>query len=198
MVNSVGVASNQALVLNGNLANQGAVQNSAWTYQVPADTFSDADNGMLAFGATLVGGSALPTLLTFDATPPANFAGTLDIRVSVPDSSILTIYQFFLVVSNTFQNVIEGTANGEALNGTAGTDTIIGLGGNDALRCLDGNDAIEGKARDDVINVVGENLCLERQDRHQNIHFGDYCYHICNELMVNAFPVNPVSSYVMQ
>ncbi|MET1111292.1 MAG: putative Ig domain-containing protein, partial [Allosphingosinicella sp.] len=70
---------------------------------LPAGTFGDVDGDALALTATLATGSPLPSWLSFDGarftgTPPANFNGSLDIKVTASDGA--------LGVSDTFRLTI--------------------------------------------------------------------------------------------
>ena len=75
------------------------------SYQVPADSFVDVDGDVLAYGATLAGGSALPAWLSFDAatrtfsgTAPQDFNGTLTISVVASDGAESAAGAFDLVI----------------------------------------------------------------------------------------------------
>ncbi|MGC2856218.1 putative Ig domain-containing protein [Novispirillum sp. DQ9] len=65
----------------------------AWSYQVPANTFSDADGDVLTYTATLANGRPLPGWLSFDAATgtfsgnPPNGVGALDLRVTASDGN---------------------------------------------------------------------------------------------------------------
>ncbi len=86
---------NDAPILVAPLADQTAQTKAAFTWQVPAGSFTDVDQGdALAYSATLADGSALPSWLVFDAatqtfsgTAPANASGTLDVQVTATDDS---------------------------------------------------------------------------------------------------------------
>jgi Ca2+-binding RTX toxin-like protein len=71
---------------------------------LPAGTFGDADGDPLTLSATLAGGAALPSWLSFQSgrftgTPPANFNGAIDIAVSASDGLLSTSATFRLTVS---------------------------------------------------------------------------------------------------
>ncbi len=92
------------IAINGQLASQGA----AFSYQVPANTFSDLDGDALAYSATLDDGSALPGWLSFDAgsrtfsgTPGNADVGTLSVLVSASDGQASATSTFALTVGNT-------------------------------------------------------------------------------------------------
>ncbi|TXI59724.1 MAG: DUF4347 domain-containing protein, partial [Limnohabitans sp.] len=77
----------------------------SWKFQVPADAFTDAEGSGLTYNATLTGGGALPSWLTFNATtrtfsgnPPANVGSiSVDVKATdannafVPDTFVLTL-----------------------------------------------------------------------------------------------------------
>ena len=66
-------------------------QHEQWRFNVPAETFADADiaaGDVLTFSATLAGGTALPSWLSFDpatrtftGTPGNGEVGTLSLKV---------------------------------------------------------------------------------------------------------------------
>ncbi len=59
---------NDAPVVANGLTGQNMSGPGSWTYQVPANTFTDADNDTLTYSATQSDGSALPSWLSFDAS----------------------------------------------------------------------------------------------------------------------------------
>ena len=67
----------------------------AWSFQVPAGAFSDVDSDTLSYTATLANGDPLPTWLSFNATtrtfsgtPPANFNGAIDLKITASDGAL--------------------------------------------------------------------------------------------------------------
>ena len=79
---------NHAPQLAGPISDQSSSEDQAWSFQVPANTFSDVDGDALTYSASLGDGSALPSWVTFDAatrtfsgTPPLNFNGALELKV---------------------------------------------------------------------------------------------------------------------
>ena len=69
-----------------------SAEDATWTFQVPAGTFTDADNPTLSYTATLADGTSLPTWLGFNAgtqtfvgTPPQDFNGALQLKVTASD-----------------------------------------------------------------------------------------------------------------
>jgi hypothetical protein len=70
---------------------------------VPANTFVDADGDTLALSATLADGHPLPSWLSFvdgrfTGTPPLNYNGELDIRVTASDGALSTSDLFRLTI----------------------------------------------------------------------------------------------------
>jgi VCBS repeat-containing protein len=83
---------NDAPILVAPLADQSIKFNKAFSWQMPANSFTDIDTGdTLSYSATLANGSALPAWLKFDAAT-GTFSGTapktvgdFDIRVTATD-----------------------------------------------------------------------------------------------------------------
>jgi hypothetical protein len=113
---------NDAPVVSNAIANQGSAEDAAWSYQVPAGTFSDADADTLSYTATLSTGVVLPNWLSFNAatrtfsgTPPQDFAGNVSLMVTASDGSASVTDTFVLTVS-----AVEDEAVGSAsIGGTA-------------------------------------------------------------------------------
>jgi len=96
-----------ALVLVNVIANQSLPEDTAWNFVVPANTFFDPDGDPLTYAASLGDGGALPTWLSFDAasrtfsgTPPQNFNGALDLRVTASDGTASVSDTFTLNVTS--------------------------------------------------------------------------------------------------
>jgi Ca2+-binding RTX toxin-like protein len=101
---------NDAPVVAAPIADQGAAEDSAFGFTVPAGSFADMDAGdTLAYTAALADGSALPSWLTFDAGTrtfggmPGNAdVGTISVRVTATDSVGASASDVFdLAVANT-------------------------------------------------------------------------------------------------
>jgi hypothetical protein len=95
---------------------QGSAEDAAWSYQVPAGAFSDADGDTLTYTATLSTGAALPSWLSFNAatrtfsgTPPQDFAGNVSLTVTASDGSASVSDTFVLTVT-----AVEDEATGSA------------------------------------------------------------------------------------
>jgi len=94
---------NDAPVAANALADQAASQDAAFSFTIPANAFTDIDNGdTLTYGATLADGSALPSWLTFDAatqtfsgTPANGDVGSLSVLVTATDTGGLSASSTF-------------------------------------------------------------------------------------------------------
>jgi len=114
---------NDAPTVAAGISNQTAMEDSAFTFAVPADAFEDVDAGDdLAYTATLDDGTDLPAWLSFDGTtfsgtPENDNVGTLSIRVTATDFSGETATTpFAIAVTNTNDDptVDAGIANQSA------------------------------------------------------------------------------------
>ena len=162
---------NDAPVLASANPDQQATIGDLFTYQVPADSFSDPDPGdVLNYSCTLDDGSSLPGWLTFDAstltlsgTPDTGSAGALGVRLIAEDSSGLSVYDdFVLSVAEApqstdpdpadYQQQITGTDSGEQLLGRNSADLIEGLGGDDQVFGFSGDDWLSGGAGNDYLS----------------------------------------------
>jgi phage-related protein len=97
---------NDAPVTGGAIADQSTLEDTPWTFQVPADAFTDADTDNLTYTATMWDGAALPGWLSFDpttrtfsGTPPVDYTGSLRFKVTADDGSFSTSTTFTLAVS---------------------------------------------------------------------------------------------------
>jgi Ca2+-binding RTX toxin-like protein len=110
-INGVLVNANNATpVLKLALLDQAATEDAAFTWQLPANSFSDPDAGdILTYSAKLANGTALPTWLTFDAvtqrlsgTPANGQVGSIDIKIIATDKLGASAEDIFkLTVQNT-------------------------------------------------------------------------------------------------
>ena len=88
------------------IPDQTATAGTAFSYQVPTNTFNDTDTGdTLTYSATKPDDSTLPTWLSFDATtrtftgtPAATDVETLAVKVTATDTSSATISDEFNIV----------------------------------------------------------------------------------------------------
>ncbi|WP_439546592.1 putative Ig domain-containing protein [Sandarakinorhabdus sp.] len=97
---------NDAPVVANPIADQSVPEDTAWSYVVPSNTFTDVDNATLTLSATSGDGTALPAWLSFDAatgafsgTPPQDFNGTFDLRVTASDGELSVADTFTLTVT---------------------------------------------------------------------------------------------------
>ena len=97
---------NDAPVVGTAITNQSISEDTAWTFQVPAQAFTDVDSDSLIYSATMWDGTALPPWLAFDAAtqtfmgkPPLNYTGSLDLKISASDGSLSTSTTFTLTVT---------------------------------------------------------------------------------------------------
>jgi Ca2+-binding RTX toxin-like protein len=111
---------NTVPVLSQALVDKVTLEDTAFTWTLPANTFSDADAGdVLAYTATLADGTALPTWLKFDAIAktfsgnPANAqVGVVDIKIVATDSAGAQVEDIFKL---TVQNVNDAPVLQQAL-----------------------------------------------------------------------------------
>ncbi|TFI57832.1 tandem-95 repeat protein, partial [Sphingomonas parva] len=96
-------AVNDAPVTAALLPDRRALEDLPIDIPLPAGSFSDVDGDSLVLAATLADGGALPGWLSFDGTrftgtPPANFNGALDIRVTASDGALSASDVFRLTI----------------------------------------------------------------------------------------------------
>ena len=96
---------NDAPVVGTPVGNQSIAEDTAWTFQVPVEAFVDVDSSLI-YTATMWDGSALPAWLAFDGatrtfsgTPPQNFNGSIDLKVTASDGSYDLSDTFTLTVT---------------------------------------------------------------------------------------------------
>jgi Ca2+-binding RTX toxin-like protein len=101
------VAGNQAPMFYSEIASQEAAEDAAFSFTLPAGTFSDPDGDALEYSATRVDGSALPAWLAFDpdtqtfsGTPLQGDVGLFQVLVTVSDGALSTEGAFTLSVNN--------------------------------------------------------------------------------------------------
>lgn len=142
-------------VVDNPIADQMAEAGEAFSFQVPAGTFSDPDEDALTLSATQADGSALPAWLSFDAqtrtfsgTPQAGDVLPLQIRITATDPDGASIHDEFRL---GFVGVtLTGTASNDSLSGGNGDDQISGGAGDDTLSSSHGNDVLSGEDGNDV------------------------------------------------
>jgi hypothetical protein len=96
---------NATPVLINPFGNQTVPEDQPWSFEVPADAFSDPDNAELTYAASLADGSPLPNWLSFDpvtrtfsGTPPQDANGVVPILIVASDGTSSTSYVFLLTV----------------------------------------------------------------------------------------------------
>jgi Ca2+-binding RTX toxin-like protein len=158
---------NSAPYVGAPLRNLAAKSNVTWSYQVPANTFTDSQSqGSLTYSARLVGGGALPSWLTFNAStrtlsgkPPNNTNIDYAIEIVGTDPSGLSTAASFTLHTRTGLVTWTGTASADTNNGTTGVDYQLGLAGADTLNGNSGNDIQDGADGNDVLNgQAGDDL----------------------------------------
>ncbi|MGA7750981.1 MAG: putative Ig domain-containing protein, partial [Gallionella sp.] len=147
------------------LATQSATQGHAFTYTIPANSFTDVDaiyGDTLTYSATQANGNALPTWVSFNAatqtfsgTPGVGDLAGLGIVITATDTGGLSANSSFALAVNA--PVFNGTISNDNLTGTIYGDTMYGLAGNDTLTGGAGNDLLDsGTGADTMIGGTGD------------------------------------------
>lgn len=99
-------APNSAPVVQDEIEDQAIDEDSNWSFTVPEDIFSDVDGDTLTLTASLVDGTELPAWLSFDSntqtfsgTPPQDFIGDINLRVSASDGEFEVSEGFTLTIN---------------------------------------------------------------------------------------------------
>uniref|UniRef100_UPI00261BAD14 tandem-95 repeat protein n=1 Tax=uncultured Ruegeria sp. TaxID=259304 RepID=UPI00261BAD14 len=141
---------NDAPVLALALPNQASAEDEAVSFALPANAFTDVDGDALILSATLVGGTALPGWLVFDAvagsfsgTPPQDFNGILSVTVTASDGSLSASGTFALEITpvNDAPAVADDTVD---QNGSIITEDVVIL--IDTATLLGNDSDVEGDA----------------------------------------------------
>lgn len=131
-----------------------ATENAAWTYTVPANTFTDPEGQALVYSATLADGSALPSWVQFNAatrtlsgTPGSAAVGNLSFRVRATDPAGATASTVFAVTvapqsSGSGDQVLQADNQNTPLVGGNGNDTLTGSWASSTLSGGKGNDRL--------------------------------------------------------
>ncbi len=135
-------AVNDAPVVAVAIPDQAISEDSAWTYQVPAGTFSDIDSGSLTYAATMSDGSALPSWLTFNpatrtftGTPPLDFNGVIDLRVTASDGSLTASDVFRLTINPVNDAPVNSVPSAQVTN--EDTALVFSLANGNAITVAD-------------------------------------------------------------
>lgn len=145
---------NETPTLVNPITDRKILQDQPFTFQIPANTFTDVDAGdVLTYSVTISNNNPLPSWLTFNpttrtlaGTPTGANVGILDIRVTARDRGGLSTSDVFSLQVN---RRIIGNQNNNDLEGTNANDFIDGQGGNDRLVGNLGNDTLTGGAGGD-------------------------------------------------
>ncbi|WP_275451360.1 putative Ig domain-containing protein [Ruegeria sp. ANG-R] len=214
-------AENDAPIVVQTLGDQSVQEDQAWQYTLPQGAFADADGDDLTLSASLADGSALPAWLSFDAatrlfsgTPPQDFTGTVDLRVTASDGTAEVSTDFTLAIeTKDVVPTIEGTDGNDRVRGTIGDDILIGGLGDDLLegrygndtyvyRLGDGNDTISDPFGLDTLdlsafNVVDVGFRTDRSGSDLFIDFADGAtVHLGRQLYSSAADTNPISEII--
>jgi VCBS repeat-containing protein len=103
---------NHAPFLATAIPDQSSPEDAAWNFTLPANTFTDIDGDTLSYSASLINGPIalpewpLPQWLTFNprtqtfaGTPPLDFNGSLDLKVTASDGLLSTWDSFRLTIT---------------------------------------------------------------------------------------------------
>jgi large repetitive protein len=130
---------NDAPVITVAIADQSVAEDTAFTFAVPAGTFTDVETATLALTATLGDGSPLPAWLTFNTTtgqfsgtPPLDFHGIINLKVTATDAGNLSVSSPFMLTVTPVNDVpIAPTAQSITTNEDVAT-AAIAIGATDA------------------------------------------------------------------
>ena len=135
-------AVNDAPVVVNALSARSTLEDQAFSWTVPANTFNDVDTGdTLTYSATLASGAALPTWLsfntgtrTFSGTPTNADVGTISVKVTATDGSNAAVSSSFaltVVNTNDAPTVAHALLNRSATEDTAFSYTFAADSFND-------------------------------------------------------------------
>ena len=113
------------------IPDQATTVGTAFRYQFPENTFSDADGDPLTYAATRGDDSALPDWLDFDkatrtfsGTPQAADAGTLSVKVTANDSNGGSVFDTFDITVNARPVVTIAAGTSPVTEGTSASFTV--------------------------------------------------------------------------
>ena len=117
-------------VLANAIPDQAATAGTAFSYQVPANAFTDADGDSLTYSATRPDDTALPTWLTFTAgtrtfsgTPQAGDTGTVTVKVTAADGISGAASDTFNIVVSAAYGITITESGGTSVSEDGGTDS---------------------------------------------------------------------------
>ena len=160
------LGTNDAAVMANIIPDQTLGRDAFWSFQVPANTFFDADSA-LTLNATLGSGDPLPDWLTFadgtrtfSGTPPLGFSGSLQLRVTASDGTLNASDTFDLTVlaSGSSDQPIVLSPNADTYIASDLGELINGMAGNDTITGGPGNDRINGNAGDDICSTASSGI----------------------------------------
>jgi Ca2+-binding RTX toxin-like protein len=103
------------------IADQTVGEALSWTFAVPDGTFKDFDTPLLSYSASLANGEPLPTWLSFDpstqtfaGTPPSDWSGHEDLKVTASDGTSSSSDTFALNQNGDFSYHILGSVWGRS------------------------------------------------------------------------------------
>ncbi len=148
---------------------QSVAEDSAWSFSLPAGTFTDMDGDSITLSATLDNGSALPSWLTFNAgtgtfsgVPADGDVGILLVRVTASDGTSSVSDVFTLTVTddavetplNTFSLMVLPSVEELSFTGT-GAFTGTGNALDNVITSRTGNDILKGLGGNDLLTAAG-------------------------------------------
>ncbi|MBN1364873.1 MAG: putative Ig domain-containing protein [Syntrophaceae bacterium] len=156
---------NDAPIVAHPIANQSALEDGAFSFTVPSDTFADVDAGdSLTYSATLTDGTVLPSWLTFDAAT-MTFNGTpedaeiISIRLTATDSAAASVSTIFNldIQPSVIESITYGTNKPDYIVTSYDNDLIYALQGEDTVYSGEGYDIIYGYNGKDMLFGEGGN-----------------------------------------
>ncbi len=150
------------------------------------DVITDGDN--LTYTATLTNGNPLPAWLSlnaatgvFSGTPAPGDLGSVDIRLTVTDSTARSVTDDFtvtvvnggLIIGTINDDFINGSGNADEIYGLQGLDTLKGSGGNDLIYGAQGRDLLSGGAQNDTLDGGDDDDLLDGGANNDSLLGGD-------------------------
>ena len=170
LLNNNGV---ETIRVANSIADVTATEDTAFSYTIAANSFSDPEGDDINYYVTQTEGTALPDWLSFDeatrtfsGTPTTSDIGDISITVSATDSGsgLSVADSFTLTVAANTGLTVTGTNGNDTLNGGAANDTISGLEGDDVINAGAGQDIITVAANPGTVPAsnlpVTDNLVL--------------------------------------
>jgi VCBS repeat-containing protein len=125
-------AVNDAPTVANAISDQSSLEDQAWSFQVPTNAFADVDGDTLTYSATLASGAGLPAWLTFTAatrtfsgTPPADFTGELELRVTVTDGALTAFDDFKITIVSVNDGPFAANDAGTVVEETSTTGNVL-------------------------------------------------------------------------